>query len=410
MTTFKDARILLCVTGGVAGYKAAALTSTLVQQGAIVDVIMTASAEQFIAPLTFSSLTARPVYTSLWDAPERIPHIRLVREAQVALVVPATANVIAKLAQGIADDLVTTALLAARIPVLLAPAMNDAMYRNEATQANLRALSERGYTFIEPETGFLAERERGIGRLAPEERILEVLAATLARTQSLRGKRVAITAGPTREAFDPVRFVSNPSTGATGIALAREAALRGADVTLILGPTHLDPPAGVRTIAVETAQQMLEAAMQHAVGCDITIASAAVSDWRPERAATQKVKKAGEDLTVRMVRNPDILAALAERKGGTFLVGFAAETQEHEANAREKLKHKNLDAIVVNDVSEQRGWGSQRNTLTVLWGDGGRRELGEASKDVLAARVLDCITELRSKRTAQDDKSDAVND
>jgi phosphopantothenoylcysteine decarboxylase/phosphopantothenate--cysteine ligase len=397
----KDSRILLCVTGGVAAYKAAALTSTLVQRGATVDVIMTAGAERFIAPLTFSSLTARPVYTSLWDAPERIPHIRLVREAQVALVVPATANIIAKLAHGIADDLVTTALLAARIPVVLAPAMNDAMYRNDATQTNMRVLSERGYTFVEPESGFLAERERGIGRLAPEERILDVLASTLQRTQSLRGKRVAITAGPTREAFDPVRFVSNPSTGATGIALAREALLRGADVTLIVGPTHLDAPAGLNAIRVENAQQMLEAAMQHAVGCDIVIASAAVSDWRPEHAASQKVKKTDEDLTVRMVRNPDVLAALGERKGGTFLVGFAAETQAHEANARQKLERKHLDAIVVNDVSGARGWGSQRNTLTVLWGTDGRRELGEASKDVLAGRLLDCIGELRA---AQDDE------
>lgn len=394
-----NARILLCVTGGVAAYKAAALTSTLVQQGAIVDVIMTAGAERFIAPLTFSSLTARPVYTSLWDAPERIPHIRLVREAHVALVVPATANVIAKLAHGIADDLVTTALLAARIPVLVAPAMNDAMYRNQATQANIRTLRERGYTFVEPDTGFLAERERGIGRLACEEHILGVLQALLARTQSLRGKRVAITAGPTREAFDPVRFMSNPSTGATGIALAYEAAQRGAEVTLILGPTHVEPPAGVKTVGVQTAQQMLEAAMEHAVGSDIVIASAAVSDWRPQQTAEQKVKKTEQDLTVRMVRNPDVLAAIAARKGSAFVVGFAAETQAHEANAREKLVRKNLDAIVVNDVSGQRGWGDQRNMLTVLWGTSGRRELGEASKPVLASRLWDCITEL-----AQDGK------
>ena len=403
----KDARILLCVTGGVAAYKAAALTSTLVQQGAIVDVIMSAGAEHFIAPLTFSSLTARPVYTSLWDAPERIPHIRLVREAQVALVVPATANVIAKLAHGIADDLVTTALLAARIPLVLAPAMNDAMYRNEATQANINALRERGCTFVEPGTGFLAERERGIGRLASEEEILGVLQATLTRTQSLRGKRIAITAGPTREAFDPVRFMSNPSTGATGLALAREAAQRGAEVTLILGPTHLEPPAGVTAVRVENAREMLEAAMVHAVGKDIVVASAAVSDWRPEQTAQQKVKKTDEDLTVRMVRNPDVLAAIGQRKGSTFLIGFAAETQAHEANAREKLSRKNLDAIVVNDVSEQRGWGAQRNTLTVLWGMEGRRELGEASKAVLASRLWDCISELQRAQPfdgAQDDK------
>jgi phosphopantothenoylcysteine decarboxylase/phosphopantothenate--cysteine ligase len=287
----KDARILLCVAGGVAAYKAAALTSTLVQEGATVDVIMTAEAQQFVGALTFSSLTGRPVYASLWDAPERIPHIRLVREAQVAIVAPATANIIAKLAQGIADDLVTTALLAARIPVVIAPAMNDAMYRNEATQTNLRTLRERGYAFVEPEAGFLAERETGMGRLAAEETILQTLQTVLARTQSLSGKRVAITAGPTREAFDPVRFVSNPSTGATGIALAREAALRGGNVTLILGPTHLDAPPGVRTVRVESAQQMHDAAMEHAVGADVVVASAAVSDWRPQQQAAQKVKK-----------------------------------------------------------------------------------------------------------------------
>lgn len=388
------ARILLCVTGGVAAYKAAALTSTLVQRGAIVDVIMTAEAEQFIAPLTFSALTARPVYTSLWDAPERIPHIRLVREAQIAVVVPATANVIAKLAHGIADDLVTTALLAARIPVLLAPAMNEAMYRNDATQANLRTLRERGYSFVDPESGFLAERERGVGRLASEEAILQSLETSLARTQSLAGKRVAITAGPTREAFDPVRFVSNASTGATGIALAREAQLRGAEVTLVLGPTHLEPPSGIALFRVESAQEMYEAAMEHAAGADLIIASAAVSDWRPEQRADQKVKKTDEDLHVRMVRNPDILRALGERKRGSFLAGFAAETQSHEANAREKLARKHVDAIAVNDVAQNRAFGEQPNALTVLWGENGRRELGYASKTVLAARLLDCLEEL----------------
>ncbi len=385
---------MLCVTGGVAAYKAAALTSTLVQSGAIVDVIMTPQAEHFIGALTFSSLTARPVYTSLWDAPERIPHIRLVREAQIALVVPATANVIAKLAQGLADDLVTTALLAARIPVVIAPAMNDAMYRNEATQNNMRLLRERGYTFVDPDSGFLAERERGVGRLASEEAILDTLQTVLARTQSLAGKRVTVTAGPTREAFDPVRFVSNPSTGATGIALAREAAMRGADVTLILGPTHLDAPPGVRVIRVESAVQMHEAAMEHAVGADLVIASAAVSDWRPEHREEQKVKKTDGDVQIRMVRNPDVLRAIGESKGESFLVGFAAETQAHEANAREKLAHKNLDAIAVNDVAENRGFGVRRNRLTLLWGNDGRRDLGEASKDVLAARLLDAVEEL----------------
>lgn len=387
-------RVLLGVCGGIAAYKIAALTSTLVQSGATVDVIMTEEAKEFVGPLTFSSLTARPVYTSLWDAPERIPHIRLVREAQAILVAPATANIIAKLAQGIADDLLTTALLAARIPVIVAPAMNSAMYDHPATKENLKTLAARGYEIVEPESGFLAERESGVGRLASEERLLQALQTTLARTQSLAGKRVAITAGPTREAFDPIRFVSNASTGSTGIALAREAAMRGADVTLLLGPTLLDPPAGVTTVRFNTAQELLDAAIARAVGSDITIATAAVADWRPAERSDSKLKKTDGDLTIQMVRNPDVLAALGERKGLTFLVGFAAETDEIEKNAREKLEKKHLDAIVMNDVRGERGFGTGENTLSVLWGTDGRRDLGTADKRTLAARLLDAIEEL----------------
>jgi len=388
------ARIFLGVSGGIAAYKAAALTSTLVQRGATVDVVMTSEAERFVTPLTFSSLTARPVYGSLWDSPERIPHIRLVREADVALVVPATANLIAKLAAGIADDLLTTALLAARIPRVLAPAMNDAMYEDAATQANLAALRERGYELIDPDRGFLAEREIGIGRLAAEEKILQVLEGVLSRTQSLRGKRVAITGGPTREPFDPIRFLSNASTGATAIALAREAARRGAEVTLLLGPTLLEPPHGIEVVRVTTATQLYEAAMAHATGADLVIAAAAVADWRPAESSASKLHKTDEALNVRLAPNPDVLAALGERKGSTFLVGFAAETGEHEARARQKLQRKHLDAIAVNDVRDERGFGTGDNSLVLLWGQDGRRELGTASKDVLAARLLDAIEEL----------------
>jgi phosphopantothenoylcysteine decarboxylase/phosphopantothenate--cysteine ligase len=388
---FEGKRILLCVTGGIAAYKAAALTSTLVQRGALVDVAMTEAAEEFVGPLTFAALTGRQVYSSLWDAPETIPHIRLVRDAQVALVAPATADIIAKLAQGIAGDLVTSALLAARIPIVLAPAMNDAMYTDPATQSNLQTLRERGYEIVEPERGFLAEREAGIGRLAPEEAILQSLETVLTRAQSLKGKRVLITGGPTREAFDPVRFVSNPSTGATGIAVAREAALRGANVTLILGPTHLPAPHGVEVIDVVSAQDMHDAALAHAKDADLVIATAAVADWRPETASEQKIKKGANDLDVRMVRTADVLAAIAERKNSTVVVGFAAETENHEANARAKMDRKHLDAIAVNDVSDGRGFGAQSNALTVLWGKDGRCDLGAASKEVLAARLLDCI-------------------
>ncbi len=388
------ARILLGVSGGIAAYKAAALTSTLVQRGAIVDVVMTAEAERFVTPLTFASLTARPVYTSLWDSPERIPHIRLVREADVALVAPATANIIAKLAAGVADDLLTTALLAARIPRILAPAMNAAMYDEPVTQANIAALRARGYEFVDPERGFLAERESGVGRLAAEERLLEAIERSLARRASLRGKRVAITGGPTREPFDPIRFLSNASTGATAIALAREASLRGATVTLLLGPTLLEPPPGVSVIRVTTAQELQEAALRHAAGADLVIAAAAVADWRPAERSASKLAKNGGDLTVQLVPNPDVLASLGERKGTTFLVGFAAETDDHEARARAKLHRKHLDAIAVNDVRDERGFGTGENSLVLLWGDAGRRELGTAQKDELAVRLLDAVEEL----------------
>lgn len=389
-----NARILLGVCGGIAAYKIAALTSTLVQRGATVDVIMTAEAERFVGALTFSSLTARPVYTSLWDAPERIPHIRLVREAQVMLIAPATANCIAKLAQGVADDLVTAAALAARIPLVIAPAMNSAMYDHPATQANLRTLRERGCEIVDPERGFLAERESGVGRLASEEALLEVLERVLARTQRLAGVSVLVTAGPTREAFDPIRFVSNASTGSTGIAIAREAALRGADVTLLLGPTLLEPPPGVTTYRFTSAQDLLDLALAHGLRVDLVIASAAVADWRPAQHSESKLKKTDEDLAVQMVRNPDVIAALAQRNDEAFVVGFAAETDDHEAHAREKLERKALDAIVVNDVRGERGFGAGENTLTLLWKDG-RKELGTASKAELAARLLDAIEALR---------------
>jgi len=389
------ARILLCVTGGIAAYKAAALTSTLVQSGAVVDVMMTAEAERFVGPLTFSSLTARPVYTSLWDAPERIPHIRLVREAQVAVVVPATANIIAKLANGISDDLVTTALLAARIPIVLAPAMNSAMWENPSTQRNLAVLEDRdGYTIVPPESGFLAEREAGVGRLASEDALLVGIESALHLESSLRGKRVVITAGPTREFFDPVRYVGNPSTGAMGLAIARAAHMRGAYVRVILGPSSLPVAAGVHVDRVTTAQEMYDAAQAAAKHADIVVAAAAVSDWRPAETHEQKVKKSDSDLNVVMTRNPDVLASLRDVAPSACIVGFAAETNDHEANAREKLAKKNLDAIAVNDVSVSRGFGLGENHLTLLWGRDSREDLGTASKNELAGRFWDSIEAL----------------
>jgi phosphopantothenoylcysteine decarboxylase/phosphopantothenate--cysteine ligase len=401
MPDVEGRRLLLGVAGGIAAYKAVALTSRLVQEGALVDVIMTEAAQRFVTPLSFAALTGRRVYTSLWEAPESIPHLALVRAAELFAVVPATADVLAKLANGVADDLLTSAALAARIPLLVAPAMNSAMYEHAATIENLRTLRARGVTIVEPAEGFLAEREYGIGRLADEEVLLGAIRRALARRTELRGQRVVITAGPTREPIDPVRFISNGSTGTMGIELAREALARGATVDLILGPTLVDPPAEARVTRVTSAQQMYEATLAVAAGADYTIAAAAVADWRPARTYEHKVKKDDGPERLELVRTPDILAALGERGDGTFLVGFAAETENLEANAREKLVRKRLDAIAVNDVSQEGlGFGTGENELVVLW-DGGREALGRGSKRDLAARMWDLLIELRTRKAGR---------
>jgi phosphopantothenoylcysteine decarboxylase / phosphopantothenate---cysteine ligase len=388
-------RVLLGVCGGIAAYKAAALASRIVQRGAELDVILTAEAQHFIGVATFAALARRRVWTSMWERTEEIPHIALVRNAEVFAIVPATANVIAKLAQGIADDLLTNAALAARIPIVIAPAMNTAMLEHPATVANLRTLEARGVTIVAPESGFLAERETGAGRLAGEDAIIDAIEATLARTRDLTGERVLITAGPTREPIDPVRFLSNASTGTMGIELAREALARGATVDLVLGPTSLTPPTDAQVARVTTAREMERATLAHADGATIAIATAAVADWRPAETHTSKVKKTDGPQTLALERNPDILAALGARKNGTFLVGFAAETDAHEANAREKLVRKHLDAIAVNDVSGERGFGADDSALTVLWGADGRRALPSASKRVLAGGLWDTILAIR---------------
>jgi phosphopantothenoylcysteine decarboxylase/phosphopantothenate--cysteine ligase len=388
-------RVLLGVCGGIAAYKAAALASRLVQRGVDLDVILTAEAQQFIGAATFAALARRKVWTSMWERTEEIPHIALVREAEVFAIVPATANAIAKLARGIADDLLTNAALAARIPLIVAPAMNTAMLEHPATVENLRTLEARGVTIVAPESGFLAERENGAGRLANEDTIVAAIEAVLGRTRDLHGERVLITAGPTREAIDPVRFLSNASTGTMGIELAREALARGASVDLVLGPTSLVPPGGAHVERVTTAREMEAATLARAAGATIAIATAAVSDWRPADTHAAKVKKTDDAPPLRLERNPDILAALGERKNGMFLVGFAAETDAHEANAREKLVRKHLDAIAVNDVSGERGFGPGDSSLVVLWGDSGRRALPTASKRVLAGGLWDAIVAIR---------------
>jgi phosphopantothenoylcysteine decarboxylase/phosphopantothenate--cysteine ligase len=390
-------RILLGVTGGIAAYKAAALASRLVQRGALLEVVMTEDAQRFVGPATFAALARRPVHTSLWERVDEIPHIRLARESELLVIVPATANTIAKLALGLADDLLTNVALATRAPLVLAPAMNSAMLAHPATSAHLATLRARGVHIVEPGVGFLAEREHGPGRLADEDAILAVIEAALGGTQDLAGERVLITAGPTREPIDPVRFLSNASTGAQGIALAEEALARGARVDLVLGPTSLEPPPGANTVRVTTAQQMDAAVRAHAAEATIAIASAAVADWRPAVAHEHKVKKTDEPQALALERTPDILANLgADKPAGLFLVGFAAETENWEANAREKLARKHLDAIAVNDVHGEKGFGLVDNALTLLWGSDGRRELGEGSKRVLAARLFDAILDVRA--------------
>jgi phosphopantothenoylcysteine decarboxylase / phosphopantothenate---cysteine ligase len=395
----RAARILLGVSGGIAAYKAAALTSALVQRGDEVDVVMTRDAMRFVGPLTFSALTRRRTYTSLWDAPETIPHITLVREAAVFAIVPATANVLAKLAHGVADDLLTNAALAARIPIVVAPAMNAAMYENPATQANVRALRAAGITIVEPGTGFLAEREHGIGRLAEQDDILAAIDAALLRSDGMCGQRIVVTAGPTREPIDPVRFLSNAATGTMGIEIAREALARGASVDLVLGPTAVEPPHGARVHRVTTAEEMYAATMSVAAGADVAVATAAVADFRPAHTFAQKVKKAadGSAPPLELERTRDILAELGAHKNGTFLVGFAAETERLEANAREKLRAKHLDAIAVNDVSHEGvGFGTGDNELTILFGADGRRALGRAPKREIARRLWDALLDIRA--------------
>jgi len=389
-------RVLLGVTGGIAAYKAAALASRLVQNGAELNVVLTRDAERFIGAATFAALSRRRVHTSLWERVEEIPHIALARDADVVAIVPATAHTIAKIALGLADDLLTNVVLATRAPLIVAPAMNTAMLEHDTTRAHLATLRARGVTIVDPGTGFLAEREHGAGRLADEDQLVAAIEAALRRTHDLAGERVLITAGPTREPIDPVRFLSNASTGTQGIELAREALARGAQVDLVLGPTGLDPPEGARTTRVTTAREMDAAVREHAGDATIAIATAAVADWRPATTHANKVKKSDDPQTIALERNPDILGELGAAKNGTFLVGFAAETEAWEANARAKIAGKNLHAIAVNDVGAERGFGAVENALVLLWGADGRKDLGRGSKRELAARLWDAILELKN--------------
>jgi phosphopantothenoylcysteine decarboxylase/phosphopantothenate--cysteine ligase len=385
--------ILLGVTGGIAAYKSADLVRRLQDLGASVRVVMTKAAQEFITPLTLQALSGHPVHTDLLDpaAEAAMGHIELARWADLVLVAPATADFIARLTHGHADDLLTTLCLATPAPIALAPAMNQGMWRDPATQINLAMLRERQIMLFGPAEGSQACGDVGPGRMLEPLDIAQ-RAAGVFRSRLLDGKRVLITAGPTREAIDPVRFISNHSSGKMGFALAEAAAAAGAQVTLVAGPVHLATPERVSRVDVESAQQMYDAVMARADACDVFIASAAVADYRPRAIADQKIKKQHSDvMTIELVRNPDIVASVAARDPHPFTVGFAAETRDVENYARDKLERKKLDMIVANDVATAGiGFNSDNNAVTVLW-PGGEARFGERAKSVLARELIALI-------------------
>ena len=401
----KGKKIVLGVTGGIAVYKAVDLVSKLRKQGAEVRVVMTEHAQQFVTPLTFKEISGNKVAVSMWNANQEfnVEHIALADWADLFMVVPATANIIAKMAYGIADDLLSTTLLAAHSPVIVCPAMNTHMYENPATQENIAKIKSRGIVVMPPASGVLACGAVGAGRL-PEPAdivnadIVNFVKDFFAKTEGdMRGLKVLVTAAGTREPIDPVRYVGNRSSGKMGYSIAQAAAERGAEVTLVTGPSALTPPPNIKVVNVETTQQMMDACLAVYDGCDIVIKAAAVADYRPHDVAAQKIKKKTDDaLTVVMDKNPDILKTLGERKKGQFLVGFAAETQNLIDNAKEKVTKKNLDMIVANDVTMQgAGFGSETNIVKLIFPDGSIKELPQMSKYDVAEELLNTVLRLR---------------
>lgn len=390
--------VVMGVTGGIAAYKACEVVSRLKKLGADVDVIMTENAAKLVAPLTFETLSARPVSvdtfarTASWD----VRHISLAQKADVMLVAPATANLMAKLACGIADDMLTTTLLATKAPIVLAPAMNTGMWTAEATQQNLRTLLARGVRTVGPDSGRLACGDSGAGRMSEPEAIVEAVCGLLCHRRDMEGLRVLVTAGPTVERIDPVRYLTNDSSGKMGYALAEAARDRGARVTLLSGPVHIAPPQGVETVPVISTQSLYDAMLERCGEQDIIVQAAAPADYRVERLAAQKLKKrAGEPLVLTLVENPDIAKAVGKRKRpGQVLVGFAAETQDLLANAKRKLAGKNLDLIVANDVTaEGAGFGTDTNLVTLITREG-ETALPLMSKREVAGRIWDAAMTL----------------
>jgi len=393
-------RIVVGVTGGIAAYKACDLVSTLVKAGAQVRVVMTRNAERFVGRLTFEALIGGPVSHDMWAERADMEHISLADFAEAVIVAPATANIIGKYAHGIADDLLSTALLVFTCPVIMAPAMNTRMLGSAPVQANLRLLSERGVRILEPAEGRLACGDEGVGRLPDTATLVEALEDALGvASDSLAGVRVLVTAGPTREPLDPVRFLSNPSSGKMGYALAAEAARRGGAVTLVSGPVALSDPRGVEVVRVGSAEEMHEAVQARAGTVDVFIGAAAVADWRPVEASDHKLKKTGrEELTLRLQRTPDIIAGVAAWEPRPLVVGFAAETEELLAHAEEKLRAKGLDLIAANDVSRlDVGFTTDANEITLIDATGTRSEFPIMSKAEVAGAILDRIEELLAR-------------
>jgi len=403
-------RVLLGVTGGIAAYKSAEIVRRLRERGAEVQVVMTAGACRFVTPLTFQALSGRPVRTDLWDeaAEAAMGHIELARWADRILVAPATADFIGRLAHGLADDLLTTLCLATAAPVSVAPAMNRLMWANAATRANVELLRSRGIAILGPGAGDQACGETGPGRMLEPDVLADAMvgdvplagsdsssgAAPVATSKPglLAGRKVLLTAGPTRERIDPVRFITNRSSGKMGYAVAEAARDAGAEVVLVSGPVNLPAPRGVRRVCVETAEQMMSAVDADLPGADIFIAAAAVSDYRPVQVSAEKIKKTSDSLLLALLRTPDILETVAAGSPRPFVVGFAAETQNVERNALAKLEGKRLDMIAANQVGDGLAFDCDDNALTVYW-PGGRRELPRAGKAELAARLIGVIAE-----------------
>ncbi len=387
-------RILLGVTGGIAAYKSAELVRRLRERGAEVQVVMTAAAREFVGALTFQALSGRPVRTDLWDsaAEAAMGHIELARWAEAVLVAPATADFLARLAEGRADDLLATLCLATAAPIAVAPAMNRLMWANAATVANVERLRQRGIQVLGPAQGEQACGEVGEGRMLEPPELADRLCALLPTAGPLSGRRVLITAGPTRERIDPVRFISNRSSGKMGFAVAQAAREAGADVVLVSGPVALPTPPGVRRVDVESAEAMLAAVQSEVEAADIFISTAAVADYRPAHPSGQKIKKTSERLTLEMERTTDVLASVAARAKRPFVVGFAAETESVEQNARAKLLKKNLDMIAANEVGHTKGFDSEDNHLIVL-SRNARQDLGSGPKLTLARGLVRLIAE-----------------